>query len=58
MEALTALGLFLFVTIFSILITRWLGAWMLRINEVIVLLRRIDSKLTDESKNSFIKSDV
>ncbi|MFG1492686.1 hypothetical protein ABMA75_03900 [Halobacteriovorax sp. ZH4_bin.1] len=58
MEVLTALIIFLVITVFVILITRWLGAWMLRINEIIELLKRIDSKLNDESKKSLISSDV
>lgn len=58
MEALTAIIVFLVITVFVILITRWLGAWMLRINEIIELLKRIDTKLDDESRKSLISSDV
>ncbi|WP_412474182.1 hypothetical protein [Halobacteriovorax sp. YZS-1-1] len=58
MEALTAIIVFLVITVFVILITRWLGAWMLRINEIIELLKRIDTKLDDESRKNLISSDV
>lgn len=58
MEALTVLIVTLVVTVFVILITRWLGAWMLRINEVIELLKRIDTKLDNEPVRSLNRSDV
>ncbi len=45
-----ALIIFLIVSVCGIIITRLLGAWMLRINEVIQLLRFILLELKNNTK--------
>lgn len=42
---------FLLLTVLFILVMRWLGAWMLRINEVIEQLQKINSKLENTSSS-------
>jgi hypothetical protein len=45
MEILIGIALFLGLTIAIVLILRWIGAWMLRIDEVITQLKKINEKL-------------
>jgi len=46
---MTELIIFTVVVIAVVLLTRLLGAWMLRINDVIKLLKQINDKLIDKN---------
>ena len=45
MEILIGIALVLGFTFGIVLLIRWIGAWMLRIDEVITQLRKINEKL-------------
>ena len=45
MDILIGIALILGLTVAFVLILRWIGAWMLRIDEVITQLKKINEKL-------------